>query len=869
MKKIFTLTMGVLSFFIVFPKLSIAINFQLPAGVSGIVSIEFVSSHAAFTNTLSVVSPVTVGIALPPLLPGQETGTACDVDESKIAGLLGKPIVTEKLDQFGCRVILDSNPTTPSPDPFSTGDVLEFQLCAHRDDGNNDPNCDFLWSSNPSNNSDSVDHVQTVPDTVFPDRVFLLRWEDLPFPSDNDFNDLTVRVRIQGNTPATSLDRDQDGIWDNWEKPLTQGGGVDTDGDGLGDFDIFSLGARINQKDVFVYLDYMDCAVTGHDCTTAHSHRPSTATIQAIKNAFCAGNVSNPSPPPTVPHPDQCPDPTRGISLHVEIGKAVKHENSLNFAMCKDPLSWGRFDVIKEMSFRKTNKRRFVYHYGLLAHQLRNLVDFPNDDTSGCAEVFGNDFIVTLGGWPSVSHPDVGEPDKQMTTIMHELGHNLNLNHGGRDNINYKPNYLSIMNYDFQREGGIPEDSDGINGPETRKLDYSRMALPALNENALNETAGIQDSTFYTFYRCTDTNSRIRTPGNLPINWNCTTPSDENPVSGDIGQDSARNGGSVCVDPGGNRTLDTTKNGDDIIVNDAINGDRIEPGPNNICDTNEVVSLGGDDILLATLVSYNDWNNLKLNLQDSRDFEDGVHTSVIELEELTFTTASPPVADAGSIGDGNPITAPGPPFETYSCLRNEVIQLDGSGSFDPNGEITGYAWDFPGGDPTDATGPQASLICKQEDVGTLNVRLTVTDNDELMTSDFASVDVTGCDCQDPQAILGSSRNDFLKGTPGDDVICAFGGRDHIIAKGGNDCIDAGKGSDHIIGGSGNDLILGGSGSDFIIAGSGADKVFGEAGRDHIIGGRGNDYIDGGNGKDFVLGLSGVDECINVERSIGC
>lgn len=37
---------------------------------------------------------------------------------------------------------------------------------------------------------------------------------------------------------------------------------------------------------------------------------------------------------------------------------------------------------------------------------------------------------------------------------MHELGHNLGLKHGGADLcINYKPHYLSIMNYTYQANG--------------------------------------------------------------------------------------------------------------------------------------------------------------------------------------------------------------------------------------------------------------------------------------------------------------------------------------------------------------------------------------------------------------------------------
>ena len=77
---------------------------------------------------------------------------------------------------------------------------------------------------------------------------------------------------------------------------------------------------------------------------------------------------------------------------------------------------------------------------------------------------------------------DTGSDDYKAATFMHELGHNLNLKHGGSaDNPNCKPNYISVMNYAFQ----FPTYAS------SRLVDYSHNVIPALNEAALVENNGI------------------------------------------------------------------------------------------------------------------------------------------------------------------------------------------------------------------------------------------------------------------------------------------------------------------------------------------------------------------------------------------
>jgi len=149
------------------------------------------------------------------------------------------------------------------------------------------------------------------------------------------------------------------------------------------------------------------------------------------------------------------------------------------------------FDDIKEGSALLGLSRHFprelepVSRYCLFAHQMADL------DESGLARgIPTSDFIVALG--PFIEEEDEnGDPKPrplrasstfQAGTFMHELGHVLGLRHGGGDETNHKPNYLSVMNYSFQK--GMRKDG-GI------AFDFSREALPELNERDLDEPLGI------------------------------------------------------------------------------------------------------------------------------------------------------------------------------------------------------------------------------------------------------------------------------------------------------------------------------------------------------------------------------------------
>ncbi len=108
-----------------------------------------------------------------------------------------------------------------------------------------------------------------------------------------------------------------------------------------------------------------------------------------------------------------------------------------------------------------------------------------------------------------------------------------------------------------------------------------------------------------------------------------------------------------------------------------------------------------------------------------------------------------------------------------------------------------------------------------------------------------------CDCNNPNAILGTSGNDTLTGTRQSDIICGFAGDDTLIGEGGSDCL---------FGGAGNDTIQGDNG---------ADNLFGGDDNDVIQGGKGNDLLDGGNGTDDLDGGRNTDTCLNGETNTNC
>jgi hypothetical protein len=235
----------------------------------------------------------------------------------------------------------------------------------------------------------------------------------------------------RNDVPTSAVDNDLDGIPDSAE----------VSGGTFAGIDLYAMGSRTSQKDIFIELDRMNTAVVGII--------PRQEAIQKVVDAFSANSVSV--------HFDAGDAFVGSFSTaNFNLGQSaslVPYEIciTLDQTTCTGNTTYKSIYDYKEAYFDL--RRLSIFHYLIMgSSQLAN----GASSNSGIAEINGNDFIVTFGGW-SLSNT-VGTQrniliNYQAATIMHELGHNLGLQHGGNESTNYKPNYWSVMNYLYQLNG--------------------------------------------------------------------------------------------------------------------------------------------------------------------------------------------------------------------------------------------------------------------------------------------------------------------------------------------------------------------------------------------------------------------------------
>jgi len=293
---------------------------------------------------------------------------------------------------------------------------------------------------------------------------------------------------------------DNDGIPDEWKTK----GVTFTWPDGHSKhIDLASRGVQRGRKTIIVWVDWMEGNGHTHRPVRSGDLRPSPTSspspsplerkpLDRIRTAFLQSGVDNGAGVTlAIIWADEMTwddKPFQPIPEQTDLGdSSVGPDNQLHY-------DWTAFDQIR--AERTGNLSSFFgkgFHYAAFIHRMRGL-----SNTGLSNGIPGDEFLVSLG----VLTDGVGSADDQSGTFMHELGHNLGLNHGGFEDRGYKPNYISVMNYMFQRVGVA---NLGIYG----HFDYSHTALADLDESKLSVRDGISSSanlaSYGTAHVCTST----------------------------------------------------------------------------------------------------------------------------------------------------------------------------------------------------------------------------------------------------------------------------------------------------------------------------------------------------------------------------
>ena len=324
-------------------------------------------------------------------------------------------------------------------------------------------------------------------------------WQVKDFPTYAALNDVTCNDDV-----------DQDGIPDCSE----------VNGSTYAGMDLYAFGARTNQKDIFIEVDYMDSTNSGALAVDV-GVVPQKEALQKVQASFLAnayvvhfdvgdlyaqdGNVTNPA--------------------QMDLGGG----NEVNYALSVSLDATNTADNVRNYKVNNMHVERKTIFYYMLFGTSQKLDG--TDGSSGLAEKPGNDSLMTLGGW-GLHKGTVAATNAlinfQAGTVMHEFGHNLNLAHGGNEDENYKPNYVSIMNYLYQLDGlstigdnegdryyrnkgaaGCPNTplTNPYNGdPQNFIIDYSHGIA-----SNLEEVTGI------------DEGNGLGYPGSVPVDYNCNS----------------------------------------------------------------------------------------------------------------------------------------------------------------------------------------------------------------------------------------------------------------------------------------------------------------------------------------------------------
>ncbi len=299
---------------------------------------------------------------------------------------------------------------------LKAGKTIDFVTFGH----NFTPTTETAWIGSSIPSFGAYDWKSIARDTKSTDTNTLSDWVVREFPTYAGVNDVTCNDDV-----------DEDGIPDCSE----------VSGSTYVGMNLYAFGARTNQKDIFIEVDYMD-STNGGVLAVDEGVIPQQRALEKVRDSFASN----------------------GYIVHFDVGDLFTQDGSnLNPNLMNlgggNEIAYSLFvnlgcsnEGVNARDYKAANmetKRKQIFYYMVFGTS-------QGGDSSGCAERPGNDSLITLGGW-NLSKNSEQDTNKlinfQAGTVMHEFGHNLGLQHGGDESKNYKPNYVSVMNYLYQLLG--------------------------------------------------------------------------------------------------------------------------------------------------------------------------------------------------------------------------------------------------------------------------------------------------------------------------------------------------------------------------------------------------------------------------------
>ena len=292
--------------------------------------------------------------------------------------------------------------------------------------------------------------------------------------SDNDglSNSIETVLSLDPNDPDT----DNDALLDGWEvRGLLFPTGEFTD--------LPAMGANPYRKDVFVQHDY------------ERGVRPEPGVWDRVIAAYRSAGITmhvtlNERPRPTGDWPGGIsPEPKNRSNWNAEW--ASWHRDGAGKYYFPPKLAWTHHYVYSHHNTGPSS----AWHYVTI-----------DVNTGACP------LSVTDPQSDPQCNPYGRNADDQVYRLIHELGHNLGLGHGGRlgdydqwrfgdyiqhgvgawDSVNWKPNYISIMNYRYNRTDFCIDPSAPLTR-ESAVIDFQYRPMTGLDETGLFEAATSND----------------------------------------------------------------------------------------------------------------------------------------------------------------------------------------------------------------------------------------------------------------------------------------------------------------------------------------------------------------------------------------